>query len=206
MKIVLVALYDIHSIGIRTINALLKSDEHDTTAVFFKNHYSNEESTDTELADLADAINSQYADVLGFAVRSPFLPVFKRLLPLIENNPFILVGRHHATICPEAFIGLADAICVGEGEESLLTLEPGKKGKKRKKGKSRELKINLKAYYRLCYQKSVVKTNPHHLAKWNEIKRYRSNSGIWDQIKDHLPDPYSPDSDVGDLDEDETKN
>ena len=116
MKIVLVALYDIHSIGIRTINALLKSDEHDTTAVFFKNHYSNEESTDTELADLADAINSQYADVLGFAVRSPFLPVFKRLLPLIENNPFILVGGHHATICPEDFIGLADAICVGEGE------------------------------------------------------------------------------------------
>ncbi len=90
-------------------------------------------------------------------------------------------------------------------EEAFISLDSGKETKRGKKGRSK-IKINLKSYYRMCYEKSVVKTNPPHLKKWREIRRFSTRSGIFDQIKEYLPDPYNPNASIGNLDDDEVKN
>ena len=82
-------------------------------------------------------------------------------------------------------------------EESFVTLEQPKGRRGKKKGK--QLKVNLKEYYRLAYQKSVVQTNPPNL-KWKDIKYFSAKSGVFDKIKAHLPDPLSSE------DDDEVKN
>lgn len=81
-------------------------------------------------------------------------------------------------------------------EEAMLTVEQGGGKKRRKKDRSKQkMKINLKEYYRLCWEKSVVRTNPPHLKKWNEIRKFKAKSGVWDKIKDLLPDPYASEED-----------
>ena len=40
----------------------------------------------------------------------------------------IVVGGHHATICPEDFNTYADAVCIGEGEDALLKYCKGEVG------------------------------------------------------------------------------
>jgi hypothetical protein len=94
-------------------------------------------------------------------------------------------------------------------EESFATLSPGKgnkKGKRGRKEKSGSVKLNFREYYRLAYEKSVVKTNPPNLLKWKSIRYFSAKSGVWDKIKDELPDPMSSDSEIGNIDENEAGN
>ncbi|MCK5616935.1 radical SAM protein, partial [Candidatus Pacearchaeota archaeon] len=127
MKVVLVAFYDVHSIGIRTLQPILESAGHDVVSVFFKNHYVEDRATDKELQGLAGVIDRQNCEALGLGVRSVVFPTIKRMLPMLKSRPFIIIGGHHASVCPEECIEYADAVCVGEGEVSLPKnlLRPG---------------------------------------------------------------------------------
>ena len=49
MKIVLVAFYDVHSIGVRMLHAILKEAGYDVASVYFKEYYTDGESTDEDL-------------------------------------------------------------------------------------------------------------------------------------------------------------
>lgn len=123
MKIVLLALYDVYSFGIRGLHALLESEGYDVTSVFFKNGtYIDGHYTQEEFGNLIDVLKSLEPDLLGIAVRSPLFPLFKKISRAVRPDISILVGGHHATADPESCVDCADYVCVGEGENTLLGL------------------------------------------------------------------------------------
>lgn len=77
------------------------------------------------------AINPEFvkeiagADVIGFSGASKYAMHIKRTISLVRalnNRSFIVWGGVHATVFPEDAIQYADAVCVGEGEKSFLSL------------------------------------------------------------------------------------
>lgn len=122
MRITLVSLYDIHSIAIRTLQAILEDNGYDITSIFFKNHYSEEEINRFEVNLLVYNIIKTRPDFIGFSIRSNFFPAYKEIYTRLRevSDTFVLVGGHHATIDPNDTIKYADAVCVGEGEIASL--------------------------------------------------------------------------------------
>lgn len=125
MKIVLVALYDIRSYGIRIIHALLEQNGFDVTSIFFhKNMDRDKYYNEAELDLLVDTIKQQGPDIVGIGVRSPLFQLYKKIAKKIQikMSCIVLAGGHHATISAEDFINCADIVCRGEGEYPMLEL------------------------------------------------------------------------------------
>lgn len=125
MKIVLVALYDIRSYGIRIIHALLEQNGFDVTSIFFHENMERDKYyNEAELDLLVDTIKQQGPDIVGIGVRSPLFQLYKKITKKIKNKMscIVIAGGHHATITPEDFINCADIVCRGEGEYPTLEL------------------------------------------------------------------------------------
>lgn len=63
------------------------------------------------------------ADVIAFSGMSKFAGHIKKtisLLNLKNKRPVYVWGGIHASVFPEDAIGYADAVCIGEGEKTLL--------------------------------------------------------------------------------------
>jgi len=121
MKIVLLALYDVYSFGIRGLHALLESEGYDVTSVFFKNGtYVDGHYTQEEFACLINQLHSLNPDLLCVGVRSPLFPLFRKISQKIRTDIPILIGGHHATADPDSCVMYTDYICVGEGENTIL--------------------------------------------------------------------------------------
>ena len=125
MKIVLVALYDVHSFGVRCLHTTLEEAGYDVHTVFFHaSTYVDHLWTGDELDQLVATISGLAPDIVGISVRSPLFPLFKELSGHLRSalQTFIVAGGHHATVKPEECVPFADAVCVGEGEGALLDL------------------------------------------------------------------------------------
>ncbi len=124
MQIVLVALYDVRSYGIRILHSVLEQKEFDVTSIFFNENMESSYYSETDLDLLASTIKQQRPDVIGIAVRSPLFQLHKKLFHKIRENmdAIILVGGHHATVAPEECLDYADIVCRGEGEYATLEL------------------------------------------------------------------------------------
>lgn len=125
MKIVLIALFDIRSYGIRILHSVLENAGFDVTSIFFhENMGSGKYYTDEEIELLISTIKKQYPDLIGISVRSPLFILHQKIFKKIKENieTKVLVGGHHATIAPEECINYADIVCIGEGEQPTLEL------------------------------------------------------------------------------------
>lgn len=125
MKIVLVALYDIRSYGIRILHSILEANGFDVTSIFFNEDMQwGKYYSETELDLLVSTIKLQCPNIVGIGVRSPLFQLHKKLFHKIRQkmDTIILVGGHHATIAPEDCIEYADIVCLGEGEYPTLEL------------------------------------------------------------------------------------
>ena len=125
MKIVLVALYDIRSYGIRILHSLLIKNGFDVTSIFFHENMERDKYyNEAELDFLVDTIKQQGPDIVGIGVRSPLFQLYKKISKKIKNKMscIVLAGGHHATISPEDFQNCADIVCRGEGEYPILEL------------------------------------------------------------------------------------
>lgn len=61
-------------------------------------------------------------DVIGMSAMSTNYLIGLKYLQALEPKPFILVGGVHATLCPQEVLEhpFVDAVCVGEGEATIL--------------------------------------------------------------------------------------
>ncbi|BBO73280.1 B12-binding domain-containing radical SAM protein [Desulfosarcina widdelii] len=125
MKIVLVALYDEGSYGIRILHRLLDNNGYDVVSIFFNTDMlSSHYYSTNEVEKLIESILEQSPDLIGIAVRSPLFQLFKKISKKLKQktNTPLLVGGHHATVSPEECINYADMVCIGEGEYPLLEI------------------------------------------------------------------------------------
>jgi len=126
MNITLLALYNVNSLAIRGLHALLKQNKHKVKSIYFKSSiYHGNLYTDVELWELLDLIQYTEPDLLGVGVHSPLYPLFKTISRLVrERFPDcqIVVGGDHPTANPDECLEYADWVVAGEGEFPILDI------------------------------------------------------------------------------------
>lgn len=127
IKIVLVALYRYQNFPVRIMHAELEAlPRVQPYSIFIKNCFENvfSATTPTEEALFVQQITELQPHVVGISVLSPYVNIARRLTKLIRKHTKALViwGGIHPTIAPDACVGEADMICVGEGEGAIKDL------------------------------------------------------------------------------------
>lgn len=129
MKISLISPYpDVTSFGIRLLSSLLKKHGYQTQLIFIPDPYGDEiihgvprynQSTLDDVIDLC-----KKSDLIGISVMTNFFDGVVQITERIHSHLSVPVlwGGVHPTIRPEESIRIADMICVGDGEETLLEL------------------------------------------------------------------------------------
>lgn len=126
MRVTLVGTYT-HpvALGLRFVSSYIKSAGHEVEALFMTSR------RDTADADFAPAALEAFiercrkADVIGMSLMTN---TFRRSTVLTEAirkagiKAPIIWGGTHPTVAPDESLQVADAICVGEGEEPMLQL------------------------------------------------------------------------------------
>jgi radical SAM superfamily enzyme YgiQ (UPF0313 family) len=120
--LIVVPYQEIAAFGPRIIDTYLSSRGYRVDLVFFKGR--NQEDaypTEREISLLVDLVKERDPLLVGFSVMSAFFNVTAMLTEKIRDALSIPIvwGGVHPTICPEECIGVADVICIGEGEEPL---------------------------------------------------------------------------------------
>jgi anaerobic magnesium-protoporphyrin IX monomethyl ester cyclase len=129
MKITLISPYtDITNFGLRTLSSVLRKSGYKTQMIFLPDPFGDDrlqghdrynKKVMTELIHLCSG-----SDIIGLTLMTDFFDNAVQITSEIKKSLDIPViwGGVHPTICPEESLEYADMICVGEGEETLLTL------------------------------------------------------------------------------------
>lgn len=125
-KILLIALYDYYSKGVRGLHSFLADNGHDVRSFYFKmSTYTDGPYELEEVNKLIGTIQHLQPEYVGIAVRSPVFPLFvdicrniRRIFPDIK----IIAGGAHATCDPDGCREHADYVVVGDGEYALLDI------------------------------------------------------------------------------------
>lgn len=122
MKIILIALYDVNSFGIRILHNTLSKAGHDVESVFFNKMKTNQYHSTTDIDVLLDFLKQRAPDLIGISLRSSFFQLATHITRQIKENlkATVIWGGTHPTISPEESIQIADMVCIGEGEEAIL--------------------------------------------------------------------------------------
>lgn len=106
------------SLGVMCLSSYLKANGHKVELCLLSEH----KTFDTVLAEICDF----KPDIVGFSVMTAQADAYQLVAEIIKQklNCRIIWGGAHPTFMPEivAEIDAIDFICIGEGEESLLTL------------------------------------------------------------------------------------
>ena len=106
------------SLGTLTLSSYLKANGHEVDLTFLSDHKSSD--------SLMRQINESNPDIIGFSAMTPQVDYYRSVTKLIkENSDYMVIwGGPHCIFMPEveAKRGLIDIMCVGEGEEALLSL------------------------------------------------------------------------------------
>lgn len=129
MKISLISPYpDITSFGVRILSSVLKEHGCQTQLIFLPDPYGDEiihgvsrykESIMEEVAELC-----RDSQLIGISVMTNFFDGAVQVTKSLQSklSAPVIWGGVHPTIRPEESIRIADIICVGDGEETLLEL------------------------------------------------------------------------------------
>jgi hypothetical protein len=125
-NIVLVALYDVESMAVRMLHAVLKREEIPVKSIFFKefNQHGMELWTREEVDTLIAQLKELKPLMVGLSVRSAFLHLAAEITDRVrkELGCLVVLGGSHVSANPRQSMEYADAACVGEGEETLVEL------------------------------------------------------------------------------------
>jgi radical SAM superfamily enzyme YgiQ (UPF0313 family) len=110
--------------GVRSLSASLRADGARTKLVLAP-LFEQSVYTENQVRDLEELARG--SDVIGVSSMGISHKRTVQLLEAIKNDPrlrekFLIVGGATATQYPEAFNGIADAICRGEGEQTMVEL------------------------------------------------------------------------------------
>jgi len=126
-EIVLIALYDIDSMGVRILHAVLREKGFLVSSIFLKRPYGNntmERATPIEIQQVVDIVEEKQPLFVGISVRTTFFKLACELTAEIKKRveTYVLWGGIHASIRPDQCILEADMVCVGEGESAVSEL------------------------------------------------------------------------------------
>lgn len=126
-RIVLVALYELNSLSIVSLEAALIEAGFEVDCVYFKHRFINKtmlQATEREVQLLADFIAKVQPLFVGLSIRSTFYELGVRLTEAIRkvSKCPVVWGGIHSTISPEDCIKHADYVCVGEGEGAIVDI------------------------------------------------------------------------------------
>lgn len=106
------------SLGIMYLSSFLKANGHDVRLTLLSEH--------RKIDSLLNFIKNTSPDLIGFSVMTPQVNVFRHIAKIIKETTerTLIWGGSHCIFMPEEVVknGYVDIICIGEGEESLLTL------------------------------------------------------------------------------------
>ncbi len=120
-----ISLGDIRALGIRILSAVLKGRGIHSNIIWYKVDYSERHiPTRTEENLLIDLIKQLNTDIVAISVKTPFVQRAKDITRRVRNEAGAMViwGGSHPTVMPDDCMEHADAICIGEGEYSLVEL------------------------------------------------------------------------------------
>ncbi len=124
--VVLVALYNQESLGIRTLHAQLEAEGIDVVSLFFKERWGDntfEPCTEREIAHLVQQIAALRPMLVGMSVMSAFFELASGItadIQALPEAPPVIWGGIHPTLKPEQCAKVADMVCVGEGEGPIV--------------------------------------------------------------------------------------
>ena len=126
-NIVLISLYDLDSLSVRTLHAVLTEKGFEVHSIFFKCQDSDntmDYPTENDIKALIKLVKDHDPLFVGISVRSTLFKLSARLTNEIKKAIDVLVvwGGIHPTIRPYQCLEAADAVCVGEGEEAIVEL------------------------------------------------------------------------------------
>ena len=124
--VVLVALYNQESLGIRTLHAKLEAEGISVVTLFFKERWGDntfEPCTENEIAHLIAEVAALRPRLVGISVMSAFFELASGItadIQALPDAPLVLWGGIHPTLKPEQCAKVADMVCVGEGEGPIV--------------------------------------------------------------------------------------
>lgn len=123
-RMILVSMGDIEASGCRCLRAYLKDKGIDTEVIFFKDRGGNEvpDISDGDIDTLVNTIREKNPALVGLSLFSFMSNDAARITRRLQDelNLFVLWGGIHAIVEPEESLRIADAVCIGEGEEALV--------------------------------------------------------------------------------------
>jgi anaerobic magnesium-protoporphyrin IX monomethyl ester cyclase len=113
----------ITAIGGRYISAAIKAAGHISHIVFLPKNFDDFE-TESELDQIDRCIASEKPDIIGVSLMSNHLRRVIKLTSRIQNRHGLKViwGGVHPTCVPESCLRYADAVCIGEAENTLAEM------------------------------------------------------------------------------------
>ncbi|MCL5035572.1 MAG: cobalamin-dependent protein [Chloroflexi bacterium] len=127
MNTALISLYDRENNAVRLLAAIARKQGHRVLEIYFKDWRNNSFTppVDIEKNNLIRLLKDNDVKLVGISLRSsPYNRVAAEITEHIKNNLDIPVlwGGTHAILCPEECIREADYVCVGEGDETFVSL------------------------------------------------------------------------------------
>jgi radical SAM superfamily enzyme YgiQ (UPF0313 family) len=129
-NIVLISFYNLDSLSVRLLQAVLKRAGFSVHSIFFKQQTPAcvlEAPTEEEIRALVDLVKKLKPRFVGLSVYSTVFKLASRITKEIKKELDVLViwGGIHPTIKPDQCLGFCDIVCVGEGEEPIKELAAG---------------------------------------------------------------------------------
>ncbi len=123
----LVSLYIVENSGVRLVSALLRRHGFEVQEIYFKDWLNNRVAPPTkgEVKMLMSELRKSGADMVGLSVRAS---AFHRLATDLtgrirsELDVPVMWGGMHASSCPEDAARVADLVCVGEAEGTIVQM------------------------------------------------------------------------------------
>jgi anaerobic magnesium-protoporphyrin IX monomethyl ester cyclase len=131
MKITLVAPYlDITALSIRSISASLRQEGHQVRLVFLPDLAAVMKHGVDFTGSYSERVTGQVADLcsdsrlVGYSLMTNYFPKIAELTRAVRKRTGLpsVWGGVHPTIAPEECAGVADYVCVGEGEGAIIEL------------------------------------------------------------------------------------
>ena len=123
----LVSLYDIENNATRLLAAAARKAGHRVVEIFFKDWVNNHFTPPgaEEIGHLLRLLGTHRVDAVALSVRaSAYHGVARDLTRLVQDRLGVPVlwGGTHAILSPEECIKEADAVCVGEGDVTIIEM------------------------------------------------------------------------------------
>ncbi|MEN6627787.1 MAG: radical SAM protein [Candidatus Sumerlaeia bacterium] len=125
--VILIGFYQIQSMAIRTLDAVLRRADIPVHSIFFKEMGPNcilepPEAADIEaLVKLVKELDPLFVGLNVFSVHAQLAAQISDRIRR-ETGTLIVWGGPHPTVSPESCLTHADAVCIGEGEDALIEL------------------------------------------------------------------------------------